>query len=73
MSMLGDFGGLQEVLFIFIAFLVAPYAEHSFILKAIRKLYLAKTSSKQLFDDPISEKHNRKRNRWKDVAKKLVK
>ena len=71
MDMLGDFGGLQEVLFIFIAFLVAPYAEHSFILKAIRKLYVAKTASRELFDNPISEKHNRKRSRWDNVAKKL--
>lgn len=57
LDLLGDYGGLQEVLLILVGFLIAPFAEHSFTLEAIRKLYLAKTKDETLFKQPVSENH----------------
>ena len=42
----------MEIVFIIGGFIIAPYAEHNFILKALRKLYLAKTKDKSLFYKP---------------------
>ena len=43
--------------FLILSFFVAPYSEHSFILEAIRKMYLVKTTDMSLFERPKSEKH----------------
>jgi len=46
----GDFGGIKEVIMLVIGFLMAPISEHSFIVKAISKLYLARTSQPHIFE-----------------------
>jgi hypothetical protein len=44
-----DIGGLANVLLIFFSQLIYPLAHFSFILKAIKKFYYAKTKDKTLF------------------------
>ena len=48
-DLFGDFGGLSEVILILSASLMAPISEHFFFIKAIQKLYLAKTVEEHLF------------------------
>lgn len=48
--MLGDFGGIYSLLSFLIGLVVIPVAQHSFILKAIQKLYMARTLDEKLFD-----------------------
>ena len=47
--MLGDLGGVTEVIMITFGFLLFPISEHSFIVDATKKLYLAKTVNNDLF------------------------
>ena len=54
LDLLGYYGGLAEVVTVVFAFLVGPLAEHSFLLKAIKKLYFVKTSDSTLFAQPKS-------------------
>lgn len=56
MDLVGDYGGVQEVFFLVLGALIAPYAEHSFTLEAIRKLYLVRTKENHLFKKPKSER-----------------
>ena len=41
--LVGDFGGTSEVLFFFGQIIMFGYAQHMFIMKALQKLYLART------------------------------
>jgi len=49
LDLLGDFGGVTEVIMLCFGFFLYPIAEHSFILKATKRLYLARTSDTTLF------------------------
>jgi hypothetical protein len=39
----GDFGGLLEIFYLIGGFITSKYAFHNFLLKAFKKLYLART------------------------------
>ena len=56
LDLFGDFGGFMEVMLLAGAFLMSPIAEHMFLIKAIQKLYLAKTIDSKLFKVPESDK-----------------
>jgi hypothetical protein len=48
MDILGDLGGVIEILMIVLGTFLYPISEHSFILKALSKLYMARTRDGQL-------------------------
>lgn len=48
-DLLGDLGGVIDVLMWFFGFFFYPIAQHAFILKAIKKLYIARTAQGELF------------------------
>ena len=50
-----DIGGMYVIFSIALATLLAPFAEHSFLLKAFRKLYLFRTVDADLFEEPKSD------------------
>lgn len=52
-------------MFIILGLIIAPFAQHSFKLEAIRKLYVAKTKDLNLFSNPESDKHREKKTRRK--------
>ena len=43
LALFGDFGGLKDCILFFFGLLLAPYQEHFFLLKAIKKLYFVVT------------------------------
>ena len=49
LDLLGDLGGVTEVIMICFGFFLYPISEHSFTLKAIRKLFLVRTREENLF------------------------
>lgn len=49
LDLFGDFGGVLEVFYVILTFLIGPWAEHSFLKKALRKLYLYKTIDAEFF------------------------
>jgi len=51
-DLLGDLGGLVEIIFVGSMFLMNPITYHSYILKMIRNLFVAKTKDLSLFLDP---------------------
>ena len=57
LDLLGDLGGLTEVFMLIVGFFVAPISEHNFIMKAARRLFIAKTKRDDLFLklDPVVE------------------
>jgi hypothetical protein len=46
---MGDLGGVIEVLLIVFNVMFLPISEHSFNLKAIKKLFMARTKDDDLF------------------------
>ena len=56
-QVLGAAGGVVGILMIFGEYLLGPIAEHSFYMKAIHKLFLAKTVDDNLF---VKKKHSHK-------------
>jgi MFS-type transporter involved in bile tolerance (Atg22 family) len=42
-GLLGDMGGISGLLITLLAILVSPVSEHSFYIKAARKLFIAKS------------------------------
>ena len=49
MDLIGNLGGVMELLTLLIGWFILPVSEHSFILKAFQKLYLAKTNRNDVF------------------------
>lgn len=43
MNFIGDIGGVVDVILIFLGMFIYPFQEHSFKMKALKKLYLVKT------------------------------
>ena len=48
-DLLGDFGGVMQVLFLIGEYLLSAYAENNFLIKAFQKLYMARTNDSTLF------------------------
>ena len=51
LDILGDLGGVTEVIMLLFGFLLYPISEHSFILQALRRLYRARTTDGSLFKE----------------------
>lgn len=49
LDLLSDLGGIDMFLFTFFARFLTPISKHSFNLKAIKKLYMARTQDKEMF------------------------
>jgi hypothetical protein len=49
LDLLGDLGGVTEVVMIVFGFVLFTISEHSFYIKAISTLFLARTEDKELF------------------------
>jgi len=49
LDLLGDLGGVTEIVMLSFGFLMYPLSEHSFILKAAKKLFLARTNDHEMF------------------------
>ena len=60
LDLLGDYGGVMQVFLILAELLLRPVSEHSFLMKAISKLFLASTVDKNLFKPKTNEKVRRK-------------
>lgn len=48
-DLLGDLGGVTEVIMIFFGFILYSFSEHSFYLTASQKLFFARTEDKDVF------------------------
>ena len=44
LDLLGDLGGVTEVVMLIFGFILYPISEHSFTLKAAKKMFKARTS-----------------------------
>ena len=60
MDLIGDLGGVLEVIIFIFGIFLFPASEFSFITKALQKLYLARTSQKGLFKNDKMKKKNNK-------------
>lgn len=52
LDLLGDLGGVTEVVMLVFGFLLFPISEHSFTLKAAKKMFKARTAELGLFNPP---------------------
>jgi len=48
LDLLGDLGGVLEIITLIIGFFIYPVSEFSFILKAAKRLYLVRTNDDKL-------------------------
>ena len=67
-DLLGDLGGVTEVIMLCFGFMLYPISEHSFHIKAIKKLFIARTKDEKLF---VRKKAKSKKQR-KDEADERV-
>ena len=49
LDLLGDLGGIRDIVIVIIGIFLFPYSEFSYNLKALRKLYLVETLDQDLF------------------------
>jgi hypothetical protein len=49
LEILGDLGGVLEVVIAIVGLFFYPISHHRFVLKALKKLFLARTHDSQLF------------------------
>lgn len=55
LNMLGDVGGFKEAMMIIATLFLAPVSEHEFNMKAVSKLFLAKTSDAHLLQRKVND------------------
>ena len=48
-DLLGDLGGVMEVLLFVFGFIFFPFSEHNYIIRALQKLYMARTTNDKIF------------------------
>ena len=58
LDLLGDLGGASEVILICFGLIFYPISEFSFGIKALQKLYIARTSNPSLFISKKNKAHN---------------
>jgi hypothetical protein len=51
LDLMSDLGGVMELFLLIVGYFIAPVSEHSFIMKAIRMVYMAKTKDTKIFCD----------------------
>lgn len=56
-DLLGDLGGVTEVIMIVFGFFLNPISEHKFNLIAAKRLFLAHTHDDKFFDEPNENDH----------------
>jgi hypothetical protein len=61
MDLIGDLGGVFEVIITIFGIFVFPMSQHSFVMKALEKLFLARTLDNSMFVKTKLIKKNRKR------------
>ena len=71
LSLMGDIGGVIEILILLTAAFIGPINEHLFNLKAIQKLYLARTRQQNLFNVKLNKKQVKKRKEVSKVIKSM--
>ena len=49
LDLLGDIGGIADLLILMFGIFIFPYSEHSFNISAVKKLYMAQTRDVSLF------------------------
>jgi len=59
-ELFGDYGGFMEITYIIGGLIMGAFTEHSFILKVLKKLYVAKTHE-DLFLEPSHGSEERAR------------
>jgi len=69
LGLLGDLGGIQDILIAIVGIFVFPYSEFSFNLKAMQKLYLVSTTDPNLIYNGALKKKNA--DKAKFAAKKI--
>ena len=65
LDVLGDLGGVMEIILLAFGFFLYPFSEHSFILNAANSLFYASTKLEGVF----KEKEEHKVKRAKEMAK----
>ena len=67
LDLMGDLGGVLEVFIFACSFLLSPIFEHSFVMKALSILFLARTSDKTMFTRIDKKKQLKKKNKTSKV------
>ena len=57
---IGDLGGVFDLVMAFLGLFISPISSHSFVLKALGRMYLARTSDSSLFTIGSLKKKNKK-------------
>ena len=65
MDMIGDLGGVQEILIMMFGLLLFPFSEYSFVLKFMSKMYLVKTSKLNIFQTVVGKPKKKNSNKLK--------
>jgi len=60
MAFIGDIGGVTEIVMLMFGFFVLPFSEFSFNLKAMKKLFLVRTTEQDLFEECGKQEHSLK-------------
>lgn len=48
-GLLGDLGGITQIFYLIFGIILYPFSEHSFVVKALKKLYYARTRDNEIF------------------------
>ena len=56
-DLLGDMGGVTDAMVLLFSFIFCPISHHLFVIKAIQKLFYAKTKDNDLFRDDKKHEH----------------
>ena len=62
MDLLGDLGGITEILCFMLGIFLFPISEFSFIMSAAKKMFFVRTKDETLFKKPLENESKIKKN-----------
>ena len=73
MDLIGDLGGVSELITFFFGLFVYPFSEHFFIMKFLRKMYIVRSTSTKVFTAPVGRpmKKDKKKLKFKNIKEQI--
>ena len=62
LDLMGDLGGVTEIVMLMFGFILSPIAEHKFNLQAAKRLFIAQSKDGELFVEP--NEHDGNKNKY---------
>ena len=69
LDLIGELGGVSDLITFFLGIFIYPFSEHFFIMKFLRKMYIVRSKSLNIFKTAVGKplKKDKKKPKFKNI------